>query len=94
MAQALVREFRTLLREQNVSGFSAWLKGVTMSAIPEFCSVARGIWRDRRAVEAAVTSPYSQGQTEGFVHKLKFTRRAGYGRANLDLLRRRLLYGG
>ena len=35
---------------------------------------------------------WSEGQTEGFVTKLKLLKRQGYGRANLDLLCQRLLY--
>jgi len=91
LAQALTREFQTLIRERDVPGLYAWLKGVRLSGIPEFGSVATGIWRDRRAVHAALTHPESQGQTEGFVNKLKFIKRSGYGRAGFDLLRRRVL---
>ena len=65
VALALVQEFRTVLREQDVPGFYRWLRGVELAAIPELCSVARGIWSDRQAVEAAVALPWSQGQTEG-----------------------------
>ena len=91
LAQALTREFQTLIRERDVPGLYSWLKGVRLSGIPEFGSVATGIWRDRRAVHAALTHPESQGQTEGFVNKLKFIKRSGYGRAGFDLLRRRVL---
>jgi len=91
LAQALTREFQTLIRERDVPGLYAWLHGVRLSGIPEFGSVATGIWRDRRAVHAALTHPESQGQTEGFVNKLKFIKRSGYGRAGFDLLRRRVL---
>ncbi len=91
LAQALTREFQTLIRERDVPGLYAWLKGVRLSGIPEFASVATGIWRDRRAVTAALTHPESQGQTEGFVNKLKFIKRSGYGKSGFDLLRRRVL---
>ncbi len=91
LAQALTREFQTLIRERDVPGLYAWLKGVRLSGIPEFGSVATGIWRDRRAVNAALTHPESQGQTEGFVNKLKFIKRSGYGKSGFDLLRRRVL---
>jgi len=91
LAQALTREFQTLIRERDVSGLYSWLKGVKQSGIAEFISVANGIWRDRQAVEAALTHPESQGQTEGFVNKLKFIKRSGYGRSGFDLLRIRVL---
>ncbi len=94
LAQALTTEFRTLVRERDVPGLYSWLHGLTLSAIPEFEAVARGIWMDRAAVEAALTEPWSQGQTEGKVNKLKTTKRALYGRSKFDLLRQRMLHAG
>ena len=37
------------------------------------------------------TQIWSNGPTEGFVHKLKLLKRQGYGRAGFDLLRQRML---
>jgi transposase len=48
--------------------------------------------RDRAAVEAALTLPWSQGQTEGQINRLKLLKRQMYGRANIDLLRLRVLH--
>jgi transposase len=36
--------------------------------------------------------PYSQGQTEGHVNRLKMLKRQTYGQANFELLRRQVLY--
>ena len=41
---------------------------------------------------AGLELPWSNGQTEGQVNKLKLLKRSMYGRANLDLLRLRVLY--
>ena len=41
---------------------------------------------------AATILPYSQGQTEGRINKLKFIKRSMYGRGKFDLLRQRVLY--
>jgi transposase len=38
-----------------------------------------------------MTQPWSNGQTEGQITKLKLVKRQMYGRAKLDLLRARLL---
>jgi transposase len=46
---------------------------------------------DEAAVRAALESEWSNGQTEGFVNKLKLLKRQMYGRAKLDLLKIRLL---
>ncbi|BDA83971.1 hypothetical protein Sa4125_15130 [Aureimonas sp. SA4125] len=43
------------------------------------------------AVRAAVTEPWSNGQTEGHVNRLKLVKRQMYGRAKLDLLEARLI---
>jgi transposase len=42
-------------------------------------------------VRAAVTLAWSNGQTEGQVNKIKMFKRQMFGRANVDLLRARLL---
>jgi transposase len=42
-------------------------------------------------VRAALTLPWSSGQAEGQINRLKQLKRAMYGRASLDLLRRRLI---
>jgi len=94
VARALAREFLTTIRERDVPGLYSWLNGVRHSNIQELISVANGMWRDRYAVEAALTHAESQGQTEGFVNKLKCIKRTGYGRSGLDLLRRRVLLAG
>jgi hypothetical protein len=43
------------------------------------------------AVRAAITQPWSNGQTEGQVNKLKMVKRQMYGRAKVDLLEARLI---
>ena len=53
---------------------------------------ANGIRLDQAAVEAALTLPYSNGQVEGQVNRLKLIKRSMYGRANFDLLKARVLY--
>ena len=52
---------------------------------------AAGLQQDGAAVRAALTLPWSNGQAEGQITKLKMMKRQMYGRANFDLLRRRIL---
>ena len=54
-------------------------------------SFATGLQEDAASVRAALTTRWSNGQTEGHVNKLKLLKRQMYGRAKFDLLRRRLL---
>jgi transposase len=92
VAEALVEEFGAVLRERDVEGLYTWLRGAEASGIKELQGVARSLRLDRQAVEAAVRLDWSNGQVEGKVNKLKTTKRAQYGRATFDLLRRRVLH--
>jgi transposase len=92
VAEALVEECGAVLRERAVEGLYTWLRGAEASGIKELQGVARSLWLDRQAVEAAVRLAWSNGQVEGKVNKLKTTKRAQYGRATFDLLRRRVLH--
>jgi transposase len=47
--------------------------------------------RDILAVEAAVTTRWSNGPVEGQVNRLKTLKRQMYGRAGVELLRARLI---
>jgi len=91
-AQALVEDFGRIVRARAHAELDAWLEAAARSRIAELVSFARGLRRDENAVAAALRSPYSQGQTEGRVNRLKMLKRQTYGRANFDLLRRRVLY--
>lgn len=92
LAEALTEEFAAVLRTRTVDGLYAWLRGVELSNIPEFCGVARGMWLDKAAVEAAVATDFSNGQLEGQVNRLKVIKRSAFGRCAFDLLRQRVLY--
>ena len=90
-AQHLANRFGHLLRTRDHPALDRWLADAAASSVPEIRSFAAGLRRDQAAVAAAVASPWSNGQTEGHVHKLKLLKRSMYGRANFDLLRLRLL---
>ena len=51
-----------------------------------------GLDRDEDAVTNAMLLPYSNGPTEGNVHRIKLIKRTMYGRANFELLRKKILY--
>jgi hypothetical protein len=54
-------------------------------------SFVSGIVKDIAAVRAAIALPWSNGQTEGQITKLKLVKRQMYGRAKIDLLQARLI---
>lgn len=68
-----------------------WLKDALSCGIPAVETFAAGVRQDEAAVKAALTMPWSSGQAEGQVNKLKLIKRQMYGRPNFDLLRRRVL---
>ena len=45
----------------------------------------------KAAVRAAIVEPWSNGQTEGQINKLKMVKRQMDGRAKIDLLEARLI---
>jgi len=91
-AQVLTAEFCRLVRERDAAAFPSWLQSAQCSGLPEMREFARVLERDRAAVENALRYEWSNGVTEGHINKLKLIKRSMYGRANFDLLRRRVLH--
>jgi transposase len=94
LAVALAQRFATMVRERRAEELATWLQQAEQSGITAFRSFAAGVRRDYAAVEAALSLPWSNGQVEGQVNRLKFIKRQMYGRAHFDLLRRRVLFSG
>ena len=84
--------FARMVRERAAERLEAWFEGVLASPWRELKRFAQGLRQDAAAVKAALTSRYSNGPTEGHVNRLKLFKRQMYGRAQLDLLRQRVLY--
>jgi len=90
----LVQTFVCLLRTQPhdaVSQLTNWLVSAKSSAVIELERFARGVQKDLSAIIGAMTSPWSNGQVEGQVTRVKLLKRQMYGRAKFDLLRTRIL---
>jgi transposase len=68
-----------------------WMTTVAGDDLPELHSFVTGLRRDQDAVTAGLTLPYSSGPVEGHVNRIKMIKRQMYGRANPDLLRKRVL---
>jgi transposase len=89
---AFADDFTQMMRERLAEPLEGWLERVQASAYSSLKSLATGLRQDLSAVRAALELPYSNGQTEGQVTRLKLFKRQMYGRAKLDLLRQRVLY--
>ncbi|WP_162571625.1 ISL3 family transposase [Variovorax sp. SRS16] len=89
--RSLAREFLGLMHRRRPREFDRWLERLSKCSAPEMQNFARSLRHDLAAVRAAFTLPWSNGQTEGHVNRLKFLKRQMYGRASVELLRLRVL---
>ena len=87
-ARALVDRFHTMVRTKNNADLDTWIDEAKTSLVASFVT---GIAKDKAAVNAAITEPWSNGQVEAQITKLKLVKRQMYGRAKIDLLQARLL---
>ena len=91
-AYQLVEAFLHMVRERTGEQLDAWLSKVEASHLEAFASFVTGIQQDKDAVLAGLTLPWSNGPLEGNVNRLKLIKRSMYGRAEIDLLKHRVLY--
>ncbi len=87
-ARDLLDRFHRMLRERDADALAPWVENTVGGLLASF---GNGVRADLAAIRAALTEPWSNGQTEGQITKLKLVKRQMYGRAGLDLLRARLL---
>jgi transposase len=90
-ANQLVQAFLALVREHRGDALEPWMAEGAHSGLPELARFARGLQDDLTAIKAGLTLAWSNGVTEGHVHRLKLLKRQGYGRAGFGLLRQRVL---
>ncbi len=79
-----------LVRQRNGAGLDGWLGRA--EAVPTLRAFAAELRRDEAAEQAGLTLPRSNGPVERAVNRLKLLKRAGYCRAQIDLLRARVLH--
>lgn len=76
----------------DVNNLLTWLDTYRNSCIKELKTLAYGISLDIKAVQNAVLFDISNGIVEGFVNKLKVVKRMMYGKASLNLLRKKMVF--
>ena len=81
-----------MVREHTGEQLDSWLNKVEASHLQAFHTFVTGIQKDKEAVLAGLTLPWSTGPVEGQVNRLKLLKRSMYGRAKLPLLRARVLH--
>ena len=88
VARTAIGDFQSMISSKTARKLSVWLETARKSLIGSFAS---GVEKDIDAVRNAIISPWSNGQTEGQITRLKLIKRQMYGRAKLDLLEARLI---
>lgn len=86
-----VSSFAHMIRDLRGDLLPEWINRVREDNLPALHSFTTGLQHDHAAVIAGLTLPYNNGPTEGTVNKIKMIKRSMYGRANFDLLRKRVL---
>ena len=89
--RALAMRFRGLLRAADTELLDSWMSDAASSGIHAMRQFAATLRRDLVAVRNAILEPWSNGQTEGQINRLKTLKRAIYGGAGTELLRARML---
>jgi transposase len=87
----LGQQFVLMVKQRQPRRLDAWLVRAQQSSSVELQGFASGVKRDYAAVKAGLSLPWSQGQVEGQMTRLKLLKRQMYGRAKFDLLRSRVL---
>jgi transposase len=81
-----------MIRDLRGDRLDEWADRVLADDLAPLRSFVNGLCGDHAAVIAGLTLPWSNGPTEGTVTRIKSAKRAMFGRANPDLLRRRILH--
>jgi transposase len=91
-AYQLSQAFLALVRERRGDELETWMTEAMKSGSEPLARFAHGLQEDLAAVKAGLTLPWSNGVTEGHIHRLKLVKRQSYGRAGFALLRQRVLH--
>jgi transposase len=90
-ARETIADFHAMVRKKGDDDLGSWTDRALSGLVATF---GRGVVKDEKAVRAAITLPWSNGQTEGQITKLKLVKRQMYGRGKIDLLQARLIGAG
>jgi transposase len=89
--ERIIFERPMMIHRTGATTLDPWLAAIEADDIPELHTFARGIRQDYDAVRNGLSLPYNSGACEGNVNRLKFLKRQMFGRAKLDLLRKRVI---
>lgn len=87
-ARAIIAGVHEMIRCKAEADLVPWIERGRSSLVAPF---ANAVAHDIAAVRAATASPWTNGQTEGQITKLKLVKRQMYGRGKLDWLEARVI---
>jgi Transposase len=88
--RSLAMRFRGLLRDSDADALDHWIRDAMGCGIHTMQKFAVKLSHDISTVRNAICEPWSNGQTEGQINRLKMLKRGMYGRASVALLRARM----
>jgi transposase len=88
---SLAVQFRGMLRWRNAQLLEPWLRRARSSGLPNVAHYAKRLARDFDAVKLSISIPWNNGPIEGQINRFKVIKLQIYGRAELALLRARVL---
>jgi transposase len=89
--RGLAMRFAGLLRGGDIGKLDVWLRDARHCGLHAMRSFVGKLRQDIDAVRNAILEPWSNGQVEGQINRLKTLKRAMYGRASVELLRARMM---
>lgn len=83
--------FCTVIKGNETAALVRWMKEHWKTRISSLKTFVIGLKKDYQAVRNTIRLIITNGITEGFVNKLKAVKRTMYGRAGINLLKRKLV---
>ncbi|MEU4279299.1 transposase [Streptomyces tanashiensis] len=87
----LVRRFAAMLDNRDATPLAGWLDDLSHSGLAPLAGLAGAFREDQNAVAQGITTPYNSGVNEGRITDVKLQKRLMAGRADVPLLRHRVV---
>ncbi|MFE2973138.1 ISL3 family transposase [Streptomyces sp. NPDC059340] len=87
----LVRRFAAMLDNHDAAPLPSWLDELAHSGLPPLSGIAGALREDQHAVAQGISTTYSSGVNEGRITDVKLQKRLMAGRADVPLLRHRVV---
>ena len=81
---AQTQAFCRMIRQRHSDAFDTWITEVQRTGVKELRAFVQGVLKDEAAVRAGLSLIWSNGPTEGFIHRLTLLKRQAYGRASFE----------